>query len=90
MEEKALSAVLPMLSDLMEGTAVEPYCTAPILSGALWNDFIDHLEQFQGNTEFDVLSCKVTAAPKVSSEFRSAMISTWFDKIRTLFRFRFF
>ena len=90
MEEKALSAVLPLLGDLIEGTAVEPYCTAPIVSGALWDDFIDRLEQFQGNTEFDVLSHKVTAVPKALSEFRLARSSNLFGKIRTIFRFGFF
>ncbi|KAJ6109044.1 acyl-CoA dehydrogenase NM domain-like protein [Penicillium sp. IBT 16267x] len=49
MESQAADAVLPELERLVEETGVEPYCTAPMTSEGLWNDFVEELETFSGD-----------------------------------------
>ncbi|KAL3428653.1 putative acyl-CoA oxidase [Aspergillus tetrazonus] len=49
MEAQAADAVLPELPRLVEETGVEPYCTAPMTSQALWNGYLGELETFSGD-----------------------------------------
>jgi hypothetical protein len=49
MESQAADAVLPELPRLVEETGVEPYCTAPMTSEKLWNDYVEELENFSGD-----------------------------------------
>jgi hypothetical protein len=46
-ESRALSAVLPRLETLLEGTGAEEYVDAPILSQTAWEAFEDSLETFE-------------------------------------------
>ncbi|RAL14815.1 acyl-CoA dehydrogenase NM domain-like protein [Aspergillus homomorphus CBS 101889] len=48
MEAEAADAVLPDLERLVEETGVEPYCTAPMTSDRLWNDYVGEFETFSG------------------------------------------
>lgn len=49
MEEQAADAVLPELPRLVEETGVEPYCTAPMTSQALWDGYLGEMETFSGD-----------------------------------------
>lgn len=49
MESQAADAVLPELESLVEETGVQPYCTAPMTSESLWNDYVKELETFSGD-----------------------------------------
>ncbi|KAL4860475.1 hypothetical protein BDV12DRAFT_181536 [Aspergillus spectabilis] len=49
MEAQAADAVLPELERLVEETGVEPYCTAPMTSQALWDGYLGELEVFSGD-----------------------------------------
>ncbi|KAJ5930541.1 acyl-CoA oxidase [Penicillium verhagenii] len=49
MEAQAADAVLPELPRLVEETGVEPYCTAPMTSQALWDGYVGELETFSGD-----------------------------------------
>ncbi|KAJ6003490.1 acyl-CoA oxidase [Penicillium sp. IBT 35674x] len=49
MECQAADAVLPELERLVEETGVEPYCTAPMASERLWNNYVEELETFSGD-----------------------------------------
>ncbi|CEJ55040.1 hypothetical protein PMG11_01318 [Penicillium brasilianum] len=48
-EAQAADAVLPELERLVEETGVQPYCTAPMTSQALWDGYVEELETFSGN-----------------------------------------
>jgi acyl-CoA oxidase len=45
MEDTALSE-MPELSKLLYGTGAEPYCSAPIVSGKAWNEFVSRLPKY--------------------------------------------
>ncbi|KAF8888997.1 acyl-CoA dehydrogenase NM domain-like protein [Infundibulicybe gibba] len=47
MEAEALDAVLPHVNSLVNGLNVAPYITAPIISDANWDGFLDSLECFE-------------------------------------------
>ena len=47
-EDKAASALLPQLDELLEGTGAGPYCHAPIVSDESWKAFVDSLPHFGG------------------------------------------
>ncbi|KAF3385510.1 Peroxisomal acyl-coenzyme A oxidase 3 [Penicillium rolfsii] len=49
LEAQAADAVLPELPRLIEETGVEPYCTAPMTSQALWQGYIAEFETFSGD-----------------------------------------
>ncbi|RAL13722.1 putative acyl-CoA oxidase [Aspergillus homomorphus CBS 101889] len=49
MESQAADAVLPKLEELVERAGAQSYCTAPMSSDILWDDFVDELETFSGN-----------------------------------------
>lgn len=49
MEAQAADAVLPELERFVEETGVEPYCTAPMTSQALWDGYLGELETFSGD-----------------------------------------
>ncbi|KAJ5726132.1 acyl-CoA oxidase [Penicillium malachiteum] len=49
MEAQAADSVLPDLERLAEETGVEPYCTAPMTSQALWDGYVEELETFSGD-----------------------------------------
>lgn len=49
MEAQAADAVLPELERLVEETGVEPYCTAPMTSQALWDGWVGEFETFSGD-----------------------------------------
>jgi acyl-CoA oxidase len=53
MEAQAADAVLPELPRLVEETGVEPYCTAPMTSQALWNGYLGELETFSGDAVWE-------------------------------------
>lgn len=48
-EAQAADAVLPELERLVEETGVQPYCTAPMTSQALWDGYVEELETFSGD-----------------------------------------
>ncbi|KAL2829367.1 hypothetical protein BJY01DRAFT_255038, partial [Aspergillus pseudoustus] len=48
-EAEAADKVLPELERLVEETGVEPYCTAPMASQALWEGYVGELETFEGD-----------------------------------------
>ncbi|KAL2822653.1 putative acyl-CoA oxidase [Aspergillus granulosus] len=54
MEAQAADALLPELEQLVEATGVRPYCTAPMTSEALWNDYVKELETFEGDAVWDL------------------------------------
>ncbi|OGM42201.1 acyl-CoA oxidase [Aspergillus bombycis] len=47
-EARLLDALLPRLDPLLDATGAGPYCTAPILSQASWDAFVDGLETLGG------------------------------------------
>lgn len=49
MEAQAADAVLPELERYVEETGVEPYCTAPMTSQALWDGYLGELDTFSGD-----------------------------------------
>ncbi|PYH79560.1 acyl-CoA dehydrogenase NM domain-like protein [Aspergillus uvarum CBS 121591] len=49
MESQAADAVLPELKEFVEGTGAQLYCTAPMTSDTLWDNFVEELETFSGN-----------------------------------------
>ncbi|OQE37980.1 hypothetical protein PENCOP_c009G08686 [Penicillium coprophilum] len=53
-EAERLSAVLPRLDRLLDETGAGPYCTAPIISQALWDQFVDQLETKTGNGKANI------------------------------------
>ncbi|KAJ6190445.1 hypothetical protein N7519_000466 [Penicillium mononematosum] len=48
-EAERLSAVLPQLDTLLDATGAEPYCSAPIVTQASWDHFVDQLETKTGS-----------------------------------------
>lgn len=46
MERDALQVLLPRLDELLVGLEVEKYCTAPIISDVMWNEYVDTLPMF--------------------------------------------
>ncbi|PYI24352.1 acyl-CoA dehydrogenase NM domain-like protein [Aspergillus violaceofuscus CBS 115571] len=49
MESQAADAVLPELEEFVEDTGAQLYCTAPMTSDTLWDNFVEELETFSGN-----------------------------------------
>lgn len=56
MENKALDAVLPRLSDLLDRLHIAPYCTAPIVSEAMWESFVGDLQAYRGDAEYPLFN----------------------------------
>lgn len=52
MENNALDAILPRLDNLLDAVDIAPYCHAPIVSKARWEEFADKLPQYRGHAEF--------------------------------------
>ncbi|KAI7978785.1 hypothetical protein EIK77_002262 [Talaromyces pinophilus] len=57
-EAQAADAVLPNLERLVEETGVQPYCTAPMTSEALWTDYVEELETFSGDAVWNFEEAK--------------------------------
>jgi acyl-CoA oxidase len=49
-ESQAMSAVLPRLEELLDGTGAKEYVDAPILSQEAWDDFESSLELYTGTS----------------------------------------
>lgn len=54
MEAERISDVLPRLNALLDATGAEPYCTAPIISQASWEHFVDQLETKTGSATTNI------------------------------------
>ncbi|KAJ5926541.1 hypothetical protein N7516_008314 [Penicillium verrucosum] len=54
MEAERISAVLPRLNELLDATGAGPYCTAPIVSQASWEHFVDRLETKTGSATTNI------------------------------------
>ena len=56
MESRALDAIQPRLSQILDRLSIAPYIQVPILEESTWTDFIDGLEEFKGNAEYPCFS----------------------------------
>lgn len=55
MEDKAASALLPELDELLESTGGKAYCHAPIVSNESWKAFLAQLPHFAGNAVVETI-----------------------------------
>lgn len=51
MESTACDAVMSKLNRHLDDLGIEPYCTAPMLSGAKWDDFINVARTFTARAD---------------------------------------
>ena len=56
MENSALDAIQPRLSEMLEQLNIAPYIKVPILEGSKWTEFIGGLEDFKGNAEYPLFN----------------------------------
>ncbi|RAL13275.1 uncharacterized protein BO97DRAFT_442692 [Aspergillus homomorphus CBS 101889] len=51
MESTACDAVMSQLNRHLDGLGIEPYCTAPMLPAAKWDDFVSVAQAFTGKAD---------------------------------------
>lgn len=56
MENDALDAIGPRLSEMLDCLSIAPYVKVPILEDSSWTDFARGLEDFKGNAEYALFS----------------------------------
>lgn len=66
MEDRALTAMLPNIEDLLDATGAEPYCGAPIVSDASWAKFVDGLPHYSGKAVLDLIPTEPLVSEKGS------------------------
>ena len=54
MENDAVDAVRPRLSEMLDSLSIAPYVKVPILEESNWTDFAEGLEGFKGNAEYRI------------------------------------
>ncbi|TCD66082.1 hypothetical protein EIP91_001840 [Steccherinum ochraceum] len=69
-EDKATSALLPQLDELLEATGAAPYCHAPIVSDQTWKAFVDDLPHFGGNAVVTTIPGTVQGVTEASTSAR--------------------
>ena len=56
MENNALDAIQPRLSEMLDQLSIAPYIKVPILEGSTWTDFTEGLADFKGNAEYPLFN----------------------------------